>query len=1030
MKKILFLLIGVFMLFAVAGCGTNNDADDYTNETYAEDANGADEPVATVTPVPAATPEPTPAPTPTPAPDIGPVVFNDAFQVWPANDPIPTEIPIEWWEPFYINGEILFGVSVTRFGVNPSANPGGPDVAAQVQHALNSMVSPFNPNQRFGPNHPHVCSGGGALVFPPGFFRFEDQLLIPFGVTILGHWEQPDILGGFGASGINTTRNTIFEVVHGHDYPMFDGEWGAIGNVNAFISMRFNSGVRGITFWYPNQNVNNITRYPATVRLQSEGTPFGSWGNDANMVMNSTFINSYIGIWNGPYTNAMPNVYNVHGTPLRFGYEADNTVDVGRYDHIYFSPIYWETSGLPGSPRTSAERAVLRYWLRTEAIAINFGQVDWSYFTNTRIEGYFIGVKLRRQLSTSGVLGNFPNGQLNHLSFYDNHIALQIEGTSNAGFIFANMFIDASNDIGIYVPYYPYSVRAIQFNVGIFRLRNEVAGEALRFNAPGRMLMLDSEIYGRVYTHLGSLVFTNTRFYYDGAVILTALDEAASVHFTGSLFNGVPASEARVDNQSEAGIFFEDAYIEKVPVRDDAPIFRRVPKRPPTDYTYVLAVDFSRYVFHSAVIQDALDAMAARGGGVVFLPPGLYRIDAPLVIPSYVELQGAVNTPRMPFNIGTIFNVHFGKHTGGEHPTDWAAARPDAVVTMEANSGMRGITFEYPDQQYLWRDDFRFEAMASYPYTIRTRGENIYIVNVSIRNAYDGLDMATYRSDYHYVEGFFGFMLRNAVRIGAGSTGGQVLNKHLNSAVVRNGYETKFGAWPNSLMFMSNDPAGRLASNRLATWVAANQLTTVLGDVNNQFFFGGFSIFGYIGVLFADENGRGADGWMVGHGIDATTVSFAFENIGNMQLLNSQIVAVYDPYSRYLPGGQIINHDNVAHVVTMPGSVGDVVLVNTTLWGGARNSIVVQGNATVNMFNANLSDVPPDSRTIIDFGEGAGTVHLVNYGIHTGGNSVLNEMAFGERITADMLFSRGRVAHMGIGGVHHYRRWTRPAWMG
>lgn len=48
----------------------------------------------------------------------------------------------------------------------------------------------------------------------------------------------------------------------------------------------------------------------------------------------------------------------------------------------------------------------------------------------------------------------------------------------------------------------------------------------------------------------------------------------------------------------------------------------------------------------TASIQAAIDAASAAGGGVVFFPPGNYRITEPLDIPSYVHIEGSEPASR------------------------------------------------------------------------------------------------------------------------------------------------------------------------------------------------------------------------------------------------------------------------------------------------------------------------------------------------------------------------------------------------
>lgn len=48
-----------------------------------------------------------------------------------------------------------------------------------------------------------------------------------------------------------------------------------------------------------------------------------------------------------------------------------------------------------------------------------------------------------------------------------------------------------------------------------------------------------------------------------------------------------------------------------------------------------------------AALQAALDAARDAGGGVVYVPAGVYRLESPVTVPSGVELRGATDTITM-----------------------------------------------------------------------------------------------------------------------------------------------------------------------------------------------------------------------------------------------------------------------------------------------------------------------------------------------------------------------------------------------
>ncbi len=88
----------------------------------------------------------------------------------------------------------------------------------------------------------------------------------------------------------------------------------------------------------------------------------------------------------------------------------------------------------------------------------------------------------------------------------------------------------------------------------------------------------------------------------------------------------------------------------------------------------------------SRVIQSALNCAGERGGGIVFLPKGNYKLEKPLYVPECVMLRGYCADSETPGN-GTVLSVSFGKR-----------ARTNSAVVLSVNSAAEGITFLYPDR--------------------------------------------------------------------------------------------------------------------------------------------------------------------------------------------------------------------------------------------------------------------------------------------------------------------------------------------
>ena len=117
----------------------------------------------------------------------------------------------------------------------------------------------------------------------------------------------------------------------------------------------------------------------------------------------------------------------------------------------------------------------------------------------------------------------------------------------------------------------------------------------------------------------------------------------------------------------------------------------------------------------SPAIQKALDA-AAKNGGTVFLPAGVYRCAGSLSVPQGVELRG-VGGPRGDSagpegGPGTMLLAAYGR---GE-----AEAAP--LIRLQAHAGLRGVRIAHPGL-------FDLDKIEPHPWTVRLEGESAYVLD-------------------------------------------------------------------------------------------------------------------------------------------------------------------------------------------------------------------------------------------------------------------------------------------------------------
>ncbi|MEK6796478.1 MAG: glycosyl hydrolase family 28-related protein [Spirochaetota bacterium] len=165
----------------------------------------------------------------------------------------------------------------------------------------------------------------------------------------------------------------------------------------------------------------------------------------------------------------------------------------------------------------------------------------------------------------------------------------------------------------------------------------------------------------------------------------------------------------------------------------------------------------------SAALQKALNAVASAGGGTLLLPRGTVRLNAPIDIPAGVELRGGyLGAPvRSWYMKVSSLIIDFDADT-----KDSENAR--AAITMKERSGLRGVNICH--ERNLWETNSTGGLVIHpYPYAVRGAGKGIYIYDVIVPNAYNGIDLGASRCDDAHIVGLWGTMYRCGIRVGGGS---------------------------------------------------------------------------------------------------------------------------------------------------------------------------------------------------------------------------------------------------------------------
>ena len=118
----------------------------------------------------------------------------------------------------------------------------------------------------------------------------------------------------------------------------------------------------------------------------------------------------------------------------------------------------------------------------------------------------------------------------------------------------------------------------------------------------------------------------------------------------------------------------------------------------------------------TAAIQQALDAVAALNGGVVYLPAGKYRLNGSLRLGYGVSLAGAGGGAAE-----TLLLAYYGRGETG---------KPALLNAVDPETGVIGLSIFYPEQK----------PDAVVPYSVTIGGNIATVKNVTLFNSFCGIE--------------------------------------------------------------------------------------------------------------------------------------------------------------------------------------------------------------------------------------------------------------------------------------------------
>jgi len=759
------------------------------------------------------------------------------------------------------------------------------------------------------------ADGGGVVYIPAGHYAFRTMsgtgnnaytLNLPASVQLRGDWADPEQYGGL-------VLGTVLEVYAGRN---------TTNNTHSFIRMSQGTGVTNLSIWYPEQDINNAVRYPWSV-YQASG--------DSATVDNVTFVNSWGGFYSAP--SELHYVINSYITALNTGIEIHTCTDIGRVENVKIDPKYWAESGLPGSPALSE----LTAYTKANASGFKMHRSDWEYLSDLYISGYKTGMWVGREPTGSDT----PNAQFYRMHMENCGIALEVDAVNGYGLLISDSVFGAEGDGSLAVSFSKDFSTSVQFNGVDFKgpiVSNGASGvisfESCTFDEYGSCALS---------VNSGNVLLTQCEFKQPAghAYLGTTVNTFKSLN---SGYGAGPVYErelAVTDVSNDATVIIETgAEYEIEPMPRNLITDIEVYPKPATDI--VLKVDLPRAkgsnntapsVDVSADLQAALDTVAAAGGGTVYLPGGRYLVNSPLIIPSGVELRGSWDVQHHTQGGGVALFTRNGI-TGSYQSV--AGAQP--FIQLKEGAGIKGLTI-YQLGQRTGTIAANAAGFVECPFLIQGQGADVYIINITFPNADKGIDLASYKTDRHYVEYFGGSCARAGIWVGGGADGGFIRN------------------WQGNPHYCQRLPSGNhgMVSINLNNFQRAYYSAIKVGDVTNETIFFNFVFGSRYGIHYVKDTVTGNNPkkiTVIGHGTDGSSYGMFVEDADadtKIVMINSELVTINSTDMAYVLMGEQAGVDNPNSKVH-PDAL--LVMYNSALWGTSTNAVrVYNGNARMQQTN-------------------------------------------------------------------------------
>lgn len=729
---------------------------------------------------------------------------------------------------------------------------------------------------------------GGSVYLPEGIYKLTENIILPSAMQLIGDFVPP-------TEDAPKVKGTILAV-----YTKTVAE----GGEEQFFKLHRGSAMRGFNIWYPEQKFTNGVpdEYPYT---------FGLIDMVVTHLEDINFVNAYNCIDHFSITNNQQICRNIYGTPLRTSVRVARVNDSNRYENFNLQPKWWLESGLPGVP----DEAVLKKWLIENATGYEMVSTDWHFLSDFTIKGYHIGLELTNAF---GRVYNMHITECNtclsvikpvwygacvtkgvfKASGGENPIALRISDQAVWGLTCYDCEFESDGN------------RVVELNSGHLVLQNcdvtlKGNGKCCVYNKNGRFSLIHSRISGgenHVVSDKGTKVLDN---YVEVNWDQRKYGFAEMAHETSKIVNCTFDKPLKLDAKVPYLVdVIENADNIPDPLDDEKKYKRSALQyRSPARQKLYIAAEFGVTTDSddiSEALQKAVDTAHSEGGGTVYMPKGVFKLEKPITIKSGVELRGVSDSFHYITCDTTYIISDYG--SGDENGTP--------LITMEECSGARGFAVVYDRED---PDNITPRATA-----IQCRGKDIYVINVIVSTAWVGLDLNSYRCDNHYIEGYNFYCLKTGMAVGKGCKNGVLHGCHANPCTISEN-PLRRHEWDNSW------------GGKLFGWFQYNVTGFYFGDCENEVDF--FSIiFGTLNGIHCDN---GSDVYVIGHGSD-------YSSNGILLSGNAKAVVI---------DAQLSGSANRSHAICSDRSfTGAAKFYNPCSWAIRDCSMRISGDGVIKVF--------------------------------------------------------------------------------